>query len=179
MKKYQYLGQLEIVKEAEDMLHYLQCLREGLKTTEALLSVGWSAGKLYYLRRKFSYFDEKCKALMSAQFHPSVFVNESFEIIDMGFDGPKYLYFVRAEGSHLVKIGITGSPIKRLKGLQGSSPVRLWFDKVIKGGSDYESLIHIHLYQLGFHSHGEWFKAESFNIAMRLLNEFAKQSLTS
>lgn len=175
MKKYKYLGENKRLKEAEEMLAYLQQLREGFKATEALLAVGWSPTKLYALRRKYAYFDEKCRSLLAVQFHASVPVNESFDIIDMGFSGSRYLYFVRAEGHHFVKIGITSDPIRRLKGLQASCPIRLWFDKVIKGASDYERLIHIHLYQLGLHSHGEWFEAKGQAIAMRLLNEFSEQ----
>ena len=67
-----------------------------------------------------------------------------------------YVYFIRAEGTDLVKIGVTNDPARRLAMLQTGSPTKLtlWF--VILGNRERE--VEIHEQFSGARKFGEWFQ---------------------
>lgn len=89
--------------------------------------------------------------------------------IDMGHGGDSYLYIVSAEGSSLIKIGVSSKPRSRLKSLQCGSPLVLKFDLLIKGAGVHEAVVHAYLKSKGLHSHGEWFQSEAKHETLNLL----------
>lgn len=67
------------------------------------------------------------------------------------------IYFIRAVGLRLVKIGYTHShPIRRLENLRTGSPVRLIGMALMVGDKSTESAIHNKFDR--DRSHGEWFR---------------------
>jgi transposase len=91
------------------------------------------------------------------------------DVVNMGHRGNSYLYIVSAEGSNLIKIGVSSKPRSRLRSLQCGSPLRLKFDLLIKGAGEHEAVVHAYLKSKGLHSHGEWFQGEAKHEALELL----------
>lgn len=91
------------------------------------------------------------------------------DVVNMGHRGNGYLYIVSAEGSNLIKIGVSSRPRSRLRNLQCGSPLKLKFDLLIKGSAVYEAVVHAYLKAKGLHSHGEWFQGEAKHEALELL----------
>lgn len=72
--------------------------------------------------------------------------------------GLGYVYFVRAAGLDLIKIGWTGGhPAKRLRELSQASPVELAFEGVMLGTWQAEQALHLRFAHLRVR--GEWFRA--------------------
>lgn len=84
-------------------------------------------------------------------------LNRIFELIYAidHYEGPGRVYFIAAPSTHLVKIGRSINPVKRLAQLQLLSPVLLTIAGIINGDSAVEVMLHEHFAYL--HSHGEWF----------------------
>lgn len=67
------------------------------------------------------------------------------------------VYFVKANHSHLVKIGVSENPASRFKGLQAASPEPLTLLGVTEGGGrELEKSLHERF--ADDRSHGEWFR---------------------
>lgn len=71
------------------------------------------------------------------------------------------LYVIRAVGTNLVKVGVSGDVERRLRQLQAGSPVELRVEERIVGTRTTEAHAHRLLKQHGFHRHGEWFELTS------------------
>lgn len=72
-----------------------------------------------------------------------------------------YVYFARAEGMDLVKVGYARHPASRLETLQTGSPVELYIWATVPGDIALEKELHKQFAHL--RSHGEWFRL-SFEI---------------
>lgn len=74
----------------------------------------------------------------------------------------RYLYFIEAARLGLVKIGVANDPRKRLATLQVGSPDKLVLRGVIltDDAPGFEARLHSEYRDL--HSHGEWFRVDSF-----------------
>lgn len=80
------------------------------------------------------------------------------------------IYFVRAKGTELVKIGFTESGCKkRLRGLSTGSPMELLLEAEIDGCEIKERFLHSQC--IGNHEHGEWFRL-SPEAVIDLVNRF-------
>lgn len=78
---------------------------------------------------------------------------------------PSFLYFVRAANADgLIKIGISQSPLARMSGLVGWSPVPLELVVQIEAPREAEGRVHGLLGE--HHSHGEWFRPAPAVIAL-------------
>ena len=65
------------------------------------------------------------------------------------------VYFIRALGTDLMKIGSASNVMKRLGALQTGSPHRLWLMHICDGGLKEEGDLHRRFAQ--FRRNGEWF----------------------
>ena len=76
-------------------------------------------------------------------------------------------YLIRAEGTHLVKIGKSRDPNKRLKTLQTGSPHRLVIERV------WDSDVEAELHAMWSHrrTQGEWFRARAGEIGLLTIEE--------
>jgi len=74
----------------------------------------------------------------------------------MGKNRKNYVYFIKSETNDYIKIGKSYNPKERLKGLQGSSPVKLRLLKTVEGGLFLEHILHTYFRK--YRHHGEWFK---------------------
>ncbi len=68
------------------------------------------------------------------------------------------VYFIRAIGTDLIKIGVADDPRQRLRDLQVGSAHQLEIVTEIPGDERYESVLHRRFDNL--RAHGEWFKCE-------------------
>lgn len=82
-----------------------------------------------------------------------------------------FVYFIRQEGTGLVKIGYAKSPASRLRTLQVSSPQRLSIAALEPGGRSRETFLHDIFADWRFG--GEWFK-ETQQMT-RYINEIRKR----
>jgi hypothetical protein len=167
--------------EGAQMLQLLDDLENGLYMREAMERAKLSPSDLRRFKAESDYFATR---LVTAKekgqaFRPKVEAPSFYSLIDLGFTDKRHLYFIRAEGSSLVKIGVTGDLLKRIKGMQGGCPIPLRVELCVKHAACYESLIHRHLNQLGLHSHGEWFQSEAQAIAMELIEKIAQSEVSS
>lgn len=79
----------------------------------------------------------------------------------MGIRTPRaseFVYFVRAETTRLIKIGISRDMVQRLKALQTGSPDKLSVMGVIRCERPVDTERAFHAQFRRQHSHGEWFK---------------------
>jgi hypothetical protein len=67
--------------------------------------------------------------------------------------GKPHTYLIKADGSHLVKIGIATDPMQRLKTLQTGQPMDLYLIWSVPG--DYEYDLHVRFAE--YRHRGEWF----------------------
>jgi len=67
-----------------------------------------------------------------------------------------YVYFIQAETTGLIKIGVTNKPATRLKALQTGSPMLLRPLGLIEGDTRLEAALHAQFKHL--RRHGEWFE---------------------
>lgn len=81
------------------------------------------------------------------------------------------VYFI--EGAGLVKIGLSGDPLRRLRQLQYMSPVPLRLLGTVKGGYPQERKLHIQFWE--HHDHGEWFRGVPE--ILDYINKYARKSL--
>ncbi len=68
-----------------------------------------------------------------------------------------YVYFMRSEKTHAIKIGFTAGKIQdRLSALQTAHPYKLQVLTVCRGNRNYEKILHERFVQ--FRLEGEWFE---------------------
>jgi len=67
-----------------------------------------------------------------------------------------YVYFIRADTTGLIKIGVTHNPRKRLTALNTASPDGLTALGLIKGDRVQEQALHLRFAH--YRKHGEWFE---------------------
>ena len=70
--------------------------------------------------------------------------------------GEKYVYFLQGKETLLIKIGTSGTPLKRIKGMQLSEPTELL--GLVRGGKQLESALHEQFAE--YRMVGEWFRSE-------------------
>ena len=70
--------------------------------------------------------------------------------------GEKYVYFLQGKETLLIKIGTSGTPLKRIKGMQLSEPTELL--GLVRGGKQLESALHEQFAE--YRVVGEWFRSE-------------------
>jgi len=95
--------------------------------------------------------------------------------INVGLEGHYHLYFIKAKGCDLVKIGTSKAPSRRLVGLQTGSPLKLYIDRYIVGAAIFEKATHLDLKARGLHSHGEWFHESCVPFVMDYIRLHVKQ----
>lgn len=74
------------------------------------------------------------------------------------------VYFIVAETSRLVKIGVAADPVARLRQIAAMSPESLRLAKVIDGGRGKEKDLHDEF--SAYRMHGEWFRMEGAILAV-------------
>lgn len=72
------------------------------------------------------------------------------------------IYFIQTADNQFVKIGVTEDPIRRMAGLQTSTPYTLKLLAVMPGGREEESAIHLRFRRYAVR--GEWFRT-AFDVA--------------
>jgi hypothetical protein len=78
----------------------------------------------------------------------------------------KYVYFIRARGTEMVKIGFSNNPHKRLKQLNTGNAIDLKLEYSFKTESyrQHERMLHTHF--KGYHVRGEWFRLTHLKFAI-------------
>ena len=99
-------------------------------------------------------------------------------IYDLGFNGPKSLYFITSPEARALKIGIATNPHKRMYDMQVANPTELILHVVIRRASQYEKILHNILTARGFHLRGEWFSIEALYPAWEMMQSFSAVSRT-
>lgn len=94
-------------------------------------------------------------------------------IYDLGFNGPRSLYFITSPQARALKIGIAKSPHRRLYELQIANPSELILQAIILNASEYEKTLHNILAARGFHLRGEWFSIEALDPAWEMMQSFS------
>jgi hypothetical protein len=94
-------------------------------------------------------------------------------IYDLGFNGPKSLYFITSPEAKALKIGIATNPHKRMYDMQVANPTELILHVVIRRASQYEKILHNILTARGFHLRGEWFSIEALTPAWEMMQSFS------
>lgn len=155
-------------------------LKDGSTLREASIRAGLSNSLVYKWKRQHPDFARQIDLLHSFdQFGQSKIPEiKALDdgIVDLGFCGKYHLYFIKAQGCDLIKIGVSTRPIKRVSSLQTGSPLILTLDSYVVGAGVYEKPIHDRLSSLGLHSHGEWFKLEAKSITLDYLYQQSRMS---
>jgi hypothetical protein len=81
--------------------------------------------------------------------------------------GQAHTYLVKADGSHLVKIGIALDPMQRLKTLQTGQPMDLYLMWSVPGDYEYD----LHLRFAAHRYRGEWFDLRSLGDPVAVVTE--------
>jgi len=153
---------------AQSMLKVISLLKEGQTLRVACEGASISNSTLYKHMRNDADLQQVVEAARDPSARPPTQAN-----YDWG------LYFIRAHGSDLVKIGVSRKPAKRLAYLQVGSPLILYLDTCLWGVAHHEKEIHNILKGKGLYSHGEWFQSEAQAIAMELIEKIAQSEVSS
>jgi DNA invertase Pin-like site-specific DNA recombinase len=153
---------------AQSMAKAISLLREGHTLRAACQSASIGGTTLYKHMRNDADLKQAVEAARELGTRPPMQPN-----LEWG------LYFIRAQGSSLVKVGISQNPTKRLKRLQTGSPLILYLDTFLWGVAHHEKEIHRILKSKGLHSHGEWFQSEAQAIAMEIIQKLAQSEVSS
>jgi ACT domain-containing protein len=153
---------------AQSMFKVISLLKEGQTLRAACEGASVSNTTLYKHMRNDADLQQAVEAARGSDIRPPMQTNH-----DWG------LYFIRAQGSDLVKIGVSRQPIKRLAHLQVGSPLILYLDACLWGVAHHEKEIHRILKSKSLYSHGEWFQSEAQAIAMELIEKLAQSEVSS
>lgn len=153
---------------AQRMVKVISLLEEGQTLRVACEGASISNTTLYKHMRNDADLQQVVEAARDPSARPPTQAN-----YDWG------LYFIRAHGSDLVKIGVSRKPAKRLADLQVGSPLILYLDTCLWGVAHHEKEIHHILKSKGLYSHGEWFQSEAQAIAMELIEKIAQSEVSS
>jgi Meiotically up-regulated gene 113 len=73
------------------------------------------------------------------------------------YTGASVVYFLQAEGTGRIRIGISRRPLERIKEIRAGSSETLRLVAMIRGGKDKEAFLHDLFADARIH--GEWFEA--------------------
>ena len=153
---------------AQSMFKVISLLKEGQTLRAACKGASVSNTTLYKHMRNDADLQQAIESAREPDIRPPIQANH-----DWG------LYFIRAQGSDLVKIGVSRQPTKRLAHLQIGSPLILYLDACLWGIAHHEKEIHRILKSKGLYAHGEWFQSEAQAIAMELIEKLAQSEVSS
>ena len=173
-------GWLEYLQQYPERVQpYAWCSEcgERLDVENALLAWGLESQELFILDaaclNKYMRFDEMVSRPLSDITHDDLAelvekdeVSEQdtedllerlklWGVIPVTIEG--FVYFIRSEETHAIKIGFTSGPIeKRLNSLQTAHPYKLQLLATVPGTPDYEKSLHERF--ASFRLEGEWFQ---------------------
>lgn len=87
------------------------------------------------------------------------------------------VYFVRAVGTDLVKVGFSDAVARRLKELQTTSPHELVVEHTLIGTQAIEAELHRRLKRYGKHVRGEWYRLENRDAVYWIVDDLFRDGL--